>query len=714
MIALLQAVCGFYGASARRLVYVQVAERGALLQFTAVAVSFACLMSRFIASDFSVALVAQGSRYDLPLMYRMTALWGNHEGSMLLWVTILALFGAGFVISSGKLAPLLRVRVVAVMGLIGVGFYGFILFTSDPFARLSPAPIEGQGLNPILMDPGLAFHPPLLYLGYVGFAVAFAFAVAGLLAGEIDAAWSRWLRPWVLTAWIFLTLGICLGSWWAYYTLGWGGWWFWDPVENAALMPWLLGTALLHSVLVVERREALKRWTLLLAILTFGLSLIGTFLVRSGVLTSVHAFASDPERGVYILLLVVVLLGGALLLYALRVPRLSHGGIFAPISRESALVVNNIALCSAAVAVFVGTLYPIVLGIIGAAPVTVGPPYFMITFLPMVTPLLVAVAIGPMLAWKQADLWAAMQRLGVAALGLLLVLGCVYGVVAHVPALAWFGVGFATWIALGTLTEWSERVGLFHLPLQVVMRRMRFLPMSAWGKSLAHMGLAVSILGMAGSAFRDEAIQVMYPQQSLTLGHLSLQMNQITRADKGGYLADRAEFSVWRKGKNINSLVAERRIFGEKSDSSEGQVTQVTAIASHGFYNLYVALGNLAPPNSGSGSGSSSSSGSGSSSNSNSNSNDTAGKFLKKGNMSAEKPNSAANPPLPPPSLAAPPPATGFVVRVYLTPLESFIWFGAVMMALGGGLALLDRTSHQRQLRLWTKMGLDGGERRTF
>ena len=677
LIAPLQAICGFYGASYRRPVYIRVAERAALLQFLMILYSFAVLMSRFIVSDFSVALVAQGSRYDLPLLYRFTAVWGNHEGSMLLWVLILAAFGAIFVLTSKKLAPILRARIIAIQGLISIGFYGFSLLTSNPFTRLALAPIEGQGLNPILLDPGLAFHPPLLYIGYVGFSMGFSFALAGLIAGEIDAAWARWVRPWILVAWVFLTLGICLGSWWAYYTLGWGGWWFWDPVENAALMPWLLGTALLHTLLVVEKRESLKRWALLLAILTFGLSLMGTFLVRSGVLTSVHAFATDPERGLYILLLLTVTLGGGLLLYALRAPLLRAGGIFAPISRETALVVNNIGLSSAAVAVAVGTLYPVLLDIIGSTPVSVGPPYFMITFVPIMTPLLIALGIGPMLAWKKADLWAALERLWVAALGLVLVIILVYSLVEHVPALAIFGIGLSVWIGLATLSEFSERVGLFHIPIGTLLRRMRFLPYSSWGKTIAHLGMAVSILGMASSAFRQETILVMSPHQALAIGPFTLQLEGLSRKTGGGYSADVADFTVLRQKNIVTRLQAERRVFDDSA-----MVTNVTAIAYTGLTNLYVALGNPVTADSIA---------------KNSKSNDNAGNSLKTA-LGLDYSNEKLAP--------------SYVVRVYWTPLEPFIWFGAIMMALGGIFALLDRTSHQRQVRLWVKMGIDGSERR--
>lgn len=350
------------------------AAPAAIGQAALVAVAFAALTYAFVVSDFSVELVAQNSHSAKPMLYKVTGVWGNHEGSMLLWVLILALFGAAVALFGANLPPRLKARVLSVQGLVGVGFLLFVLATSNPFLRLDPAPPDGRDLNPLLQDPGLAFHPPMLYLGYVGFSVAFSFAVAALIEGRVDAAWARWVRPWTLAAWCALTLGIALGSWWAYYELGWGGWWFWDPVENASFMPWLVGTALLHSAIVVEKRDALKGWTILLAILAFSLSLLGTFLVRSGVLTSVHAFAVDPARGVFILALLVVVIGGSLLLYAIRAPSLAPGGIFAPVSREGALVLNNLLLSTAAATVLVGTLYPLALEAVTGGKVSVGAP----------------------------------------------------------------------------------------------------------------------------------------------------------------------------------------------------------------------------------------------------------------------------------------------------------------------------------------------------
>jgi cytochrome c-type biogenesis protein CcmF len=404
LVAILQSVLPLYGAQRNLAGPMAAGRMAAIAQFVLIALAFATLVHAYVTSDFSVANVAENSHSDKPMLYKVTGVWGNHEGSMVLWVLILSLYGAALAWFADAMPPRLAARVLAVQGMIGVGFLLFILFTSNPFLRLDPAPADGNGLNPVLQDPGLAFHPPFLYLGYVGFSVAFAFAIAALIEGRLDAAWARWVRPWTLASWCTLTVGIAMGSWWAYYTLGWGGWWFWDPVENASLMPWLSGTALIHSAIVVERRGALKSWTVLLAILTFSLSLVGTFLVRSGVLTSVHAFALDPARGVFILLLLVIAIGGSLSLYAWRAPRLEAGGLFAPVSREGALLLNNLILASCAATVFIGTLYPLFLDAVGGPKLSVGFPFFDRTFAPLMVPLLIAVAIGPMFAWKRGDL----------------------------------------------------------------------------------------------------------------------------------------------------------------------------------------------------------------------------------------------------------------------------------------------------------------------
>src|SRR5579862_8111391 len=413
-LAVAQSVLPLQGAARGHAGMMAVGQSAAVAQFVLIAGAFVALMNAYVTSDFSVANVYENSSVLKPMLYKVTGLWSNHEGSMLLWVFILSLFGAAVALFGDNLPPTLRARVLAVQGMIGTGFLVFILFTSNPFLRLNPAPLDGQGMNPVLQDPGLAFHPPFLYLGYVGFSVAFSFAVAALIEGRVDAAWARWVRPWTLAAWCALTIGIAMGSWWAYYTLGWGGWWFWDPVENASFMPWLVGTALLHSAIVVEKRDALKSWTILLAIVTFSLSLVGTFLVRSGVLTSVHAFASDPLRGVFILLLLAIAIGGSLTLYAVRAPSLDGGGAFAPISREGGLLLNNLLLTTAAATVLLGTLYPLFLDVVAHQRVSVGPPFYTMTFVPIMVPVLIAMAIGPMLSWKRGDLLGALQRLWIA------------------------------------------------------------------------------------------------------------------------------------------------------------------------------------------------------------------------------------------------------------------------------------------------------------
>src|SRR5499427_2483531 len=427
-LGLIQAVAPVIGARTNDAALMGLANSTAPMQFAFVGLAFLALIVCYVTSDFSVATVYENAHSMMPLVYKITSVWGNHEGSMLLWVLILAFFGALVGVFGRNLPSTLKACVLAVQSWIACAFYLFILFTSNPFRRLEQAPFEGRDLNPILQDIGLAIHPPLLYLGYVGFSMAFSFAIAALIDGRIDAAWARWVRPWTLAAWMCLTLGIAMGSWWAYYELGWGGFWFWDPVENASFMPWLAGTALLHSAVVMEKRDALKVWTILLAIITFSLSLMGTFLVRSGVLTSVHAFAVDPARGIFILAIMGIFIGGALTLFAWRAPLLQQGGLFAPISREGALVLNNLLLTTACAAVFVGTLYPLALEALTGEKISVGAPFFNLTFAPLFIPLLVAVPFGPMLAWKRGDLVSAWQRLTAAA---------ALALIAVVAVLAW-------------------------------------------------------------------------------------------------------------------------------------------------------------------------------------------------------------------------------------------------------------------------------------
>jgi cytochrome c-type biogenesis protein CcmF len=588
-IAALQSVVPLVGAARNDPALTAWARPAALAQFLFVATAFAALTHAYVVSDFSLVNVAANSNSAKPLLYKVSGVWSNHEGSMLLWVLILALFGAAVAAAGRNLPPQLRARVLAVQGMIGVGFLAFILFTSDPFLRLWPAPPDGAGLNPILQDPGLAFHPPFLYLGYVGFSIAFCFAVAALIEGRVDPAWARWVRPWTLAAWCALTIGIAMGSWWAYYTLGWGGWWFWDPVENASFMPWLVGTALLHSAIVVEKREALKTWTVLLAIVTFSLSLLGTFLVRSGVLTSVHAFASDPRRGVFVLLLLSLYTGGALLLFAWRAPQLQGGGLFAPISREGSLLLNNLLLTTAAATVLLGTLYPLFLDVLAHQKVSVGPPFYAMTFMPIMVPLLVAMAVGPMLPWKRGDLLAAMGRLkaalAVTAAAALVTLVATGG---HSVGAA-CGLGLAAWLFAATIVEFGERVRLFAEPIGAVWRRARHLPRAVWGMTLAHAGMAVVIAGITGSsAWTEEKIVSAKPGQSFDLAGYTIALDAVRDVQGSDYTATRADMRLLRNGEQVAELHPESRVF------ANGKASHV-AIRTNLLADVYAALGDQSP-----------------------------------------------------------------------------------------------------------------------
>src|SRR5438046_2095475 len=488
-LALIQSWSPVLGARKGDVALMKLADSTALAQFAFVVLAFGALTFCYVTSDFSVINVYENSHSQMPLIYKFTSVWGNHEGSMLLWVLILALFGALVASFGVNLPATLKANVLAVQSWVASAFYLFILFTSNPFRRLAEAPLEGRDLNPILQDFGLAVHPPMLYLGYVGFSIAFSFAVAALIEGRIDAAWARWVRPWTLLAWIFLTLGIAMGSYWAYYELGWGGWWFWDPVENASLMPWLAGTALLHSAVVMERRNALKVWTILLAILAFSLSLLGTFLVRSGVLTSVHAFATDPTRGVFILAILCVFIGGSLVLYAWRAPQLAQGGLFAPISREGALVLNNLFLTTACATVFIGTLYPLALEVLTVDKIAVGAPFFNLTFGPLFVALMSVIPFGPLLAWKRGDLYGAAQRLTAAGIAALCAIAVIWAWTRGGATLAPLAIGLAVFVIAGALSDLAERTGLFRIPLALSARRARGLPRSTWGSAFAHAGV---------------------------------------------------------------------------------------------------------------------------------------------------------------------------------------------------------------------------------
>ena len=589
-VALAQSVVPIIGAARRNAAWMGVARSAALVQFLLIAVAMGALMHAYAVSDFSVINVIQNSHSAKPMLYKLSGVWGNHEGSMLLWVFMLGVCGAAVAAFGANLPPALRARVLAVQGMIGVGFLAFILFTSNPFLRAVPAPPDGQGLNPVLQDPGLAFHPPFLYLGYVGFSVAFSFAVAALIEGRVDAAWARWVRPWSLASWCTLTIGIAMGSWWAYYTLGWGGWWFWDPVENASLMPWIVGTALIHSSIVVEKRDTLKSWTILLAIITFSLSLVGTFLVRSGVLTSVHAFATDPARGAFILLLLLVAIGGSLTLYAVRAPVLKGGGLFAPISREGALVLNNLLLTCGAFTVFIGTLYPLFLDAVGGPKISVGFPFFNQTFVPLMVPLLLAVGPGSMLAWKRGDLLGALQRLW-AALGFAIIVILAAFYVTHGgPVLAVLGLGLAAWVFGGATVELADRLRLFRAPLADSLRRAINLPRASWGMTFAHMGLAVSVAGIAASAFETENIQVLNPGGSMPLADYTLQLQNVERHPGPNYIYDDATVAITQNGSPVAVVHPQRRFF-----TLQQQTTTETAIRTNLLADLYVALGDPDP-----------------------------------------------------------------------------------------------------------------------
>ncbi len=585
-VAIIQATVPLVGASRRHLGWMTVGRSCALIGFGLTALALLSLMHAYVTSDFTVINVIENSHTDKPLLYQITGVWGNHEGSMLLWVFMLSLCAAAVALFSNNLPPALRARVLAVQGMIATGFLLFILLTSNPFLRTFPPAPNGQGLNPVLQDPGLAFHPPFLYLGYVGFSVAFAFAVAALIEGRVDAAWARWVRPWTLASWCALTVGIAMGSWWAYYTLGWGGWWFWDPVENASFMPWLAGTALIHSSIVVEKRDTMKSWTILLAIITFSLSLVGTFLVRSGVLTSVHAFATDPRRGAFILLLLVAAIGGSLTLYAVRAPALKGGGLFAPISREGALVLNNVLLSCGCATVFLGTLYPLFLDAVGGPKLSVGFPFFNRTFAPMMAPMLIAVGVGPMLAWKRGDLLGALQRLWMAYIATGLIVLIAFYVTYGGPVLAVLGFGLSAWLATAVLTEFAERIRLFRIPVADSLRRAIHLPRASYGMTIAHFGLAVSVAGFAGSAFDKEAIEILRPGGHIAIAGYQLTLDQVNHVPGPNYLADDAAIRVTRGGDFVTTMHPQRRFF-----PLQQQTTGETAIRTNLLSDLYVALG---------------------------------------------------------------------------------------------------------------------------
>ncbi len=587
-LALVQSTLPLWGALRRNPAMIATAVPVALAQFAFVAYSFLALLYAHVQSDFSVTNVFENSHSMKPLVYKIAGVWGNHEGSMLLWVLILALFGALVAGPARSMPETLRSATLAVQGWIASAFLLFILLTSNPFARLDPAPFEGRDLNPLLQDPGLAIHPPLLYLGYVGFSIVFSFAAAALITGRVDAGWARFVRPWALTAWIFLTLGIAMGSYWAYYTLGWGGFWFWDPVENASLMPWLAGTALLHCTAVMEKREALKIWTIFLSIVTFSLSLLGTFLVRSGVLTSVHSFAQDPTRGIFILLILVIFIGGSLGLYAWRAPALRPGGLFAPVSREGALVFNNLFLSAACATVLTGTLYPLALEALTGAKISVGAPFFNLTFGPLLIPLLLAMPIGQSLAWKRGDLLGAAQRVTVAAgVGLVVAVVCL-ALTRGGPILAPLGLGLAVYVIIGALTELFLRIRPKAMPIQVMVSRARGLPRSAWGTSIAHAGLGVTLMGLAATGWGVERIVSVKPGQPVDLGRYEATIVKLSPRSGPNYSEVVASTDIREGGRVVANIEPSKRTFPTRQMSVEQ-----AGIVTLGLGQVYISLGDV-------------------------------------------------------------------------------------------------------------------------
>jgi cytochrome c-type biogenesis protein CcmF len=576
LVALVQGILPLLGAHRGDAAWTALARPAAQTQFVLVAFAFACLAASFLNNDFSVAYVAAHSNSKLPAVYRAAAVWGGHEGSLLLWLLMLNGWTLAVSLLSRQLPQSMVARVVGVLGLVAAGFGLFILLTSNPFERLLPAAADGQDLNPLLQDPGLVFHPPMLYMGYVGFSVAFAFAIAALLAGRLDAAWARWSRPWTTVAWIFLTLGIALGSWWAYYELGWGGWWFWDPVENASFMPWLVGTALIHSLAVTEKRGTFRNWTVLLAIGAFSLSLLGTFLVRSGVLTSVHAFASDPRRGIFILLFLVVVIGGSLALFAWRAPKVGGGGAFDLLSRETLLLVNNVLLVVAAGAVLLGTLYPLFIDALGLGKLSVGPPYFNSVFVPIMVPLLLLMAIGPLARWKRLDVREIARKLRLPAVVALLGGAALPWLMGHWSPLVALGLALAVWIAASGALQIRARLKVGGAP-----------PASFWGMQLAHLGIAVFVAGVTlVKGYEIEKDVRMAPGDTVEVGAYTVRFVGVRQVPGPNYVAQRGEVELSAPG------LAPRRLHPEKRAYFSSQMPMTETAIDTGFTrDLYVSLG---------------------------------------------------------------------------------------------------------------------------
>jgi cytochrome c-type biogenesis protein CcmF len=631
-LALAQVVLGFAGARTGRRAWLATARPIAIGQFMFVAAAFAALAYSFVANDFSILNVASHSNSKLPAYYRFAAAWGSHEGSILLWSLMLAAWTFAVAVFSRRLPERFTARVLGVMGLVSVGFLLFILLTSNPFERLIPAAEEGRDLNPLLQDPGMVIHPPMLYMGYVGFSVAFAFAIAALLEGRLDAAWARWSRPWTTAAWCFLTVGIALGSAWAYYELGWGGWWFWDPVENASFMPWLVGTALIHSLAVTEKRGTFRSWTVLLAIVAFSLSLVGTFLVRSGVLTSVHAFATDPKRGVFILIFLVAVVGGSLALFAWRAPRVGLGGGFAPVSRESMLLANNVLLTVAMSAVLLGTLYPLFLDALNMGKISVGPPYFDSVFFPLMAPAIFLMAVGPVASWKRAalpDLWTRLRWALAVSVAAALVLPFILGKWSLMIA---FGLWLALWVVAATLAQFAQR--LRAAPQATLRARLAGQSLSWYGMTLAHLGIAVFILGVTlVRGYETERDLRMAPGEKVTLGGYEFTFKGTKDVAGPNYAATQGEFEVRFAGSAnvIRTMRPEKRVY-----HAAGATMTEADIDTGLTRDLYVSLGE--PVGDG-----------------------------------------------------------AWGVRVYHKPFVDWIWGGAFLMALGGVLAICDRRYRARK-----------------
>ncbi|MFU1476629.1 heme lyase CcmF/NrfE family subunit [Roseovarius sp. C7] len=584
-IALVQAIVPLVGAAKRWPGWMAVAIPAAQAQFLLIALSFAALTYAFVTSDFSLRLVVLNSHTDKPLIYKISGVWGNHEGSMLLWVLIVALFGATVAWFGQALPPSLRARVLSVQAMIGAAFLAFLLWTSNPFLRLAVPPMNGEDLNPLLQDPGLAFHPPFLYLGYVGLSMTFSFALAALIEGRVDAAWGRWVRPYTLAAWVFLTIGIALGSWWAYYELGWGGFWFWDPVENASFMPWLLSVALLHSAIVVEKRESLKSWTILLAILGFGFSLIGTFITRSGLLTSVHAFANDPERGMVLLVILAAFMMAGLVLFVVRAGEMQARGVFGLASRETMLVINNVLLAVAAFIVFVGTLWPLVAEMFFDRKLTVGPPFFDTAFTPFMVLLGIILPVGAMLPWKRGKLGSVLRSLTPALLLALAVAALIYAMQSGQSALAPVGMFLGTWLVAGAMVDlwgrtgrqgWRQRLG-----------RMQRLPRADWGKAVAHAGMGVTMAGIAGlMAWEAEDIRVAQVGDRFEVSGYTVWLRGVSEVKGPNYRATRAEVDLLRGNESIGTVYPEKRIY-----PVAGMPTTEAGIDNGFLRDLYVVIG---------------------------------------------------------------------------------------------------------------------------